>query len=389
MNSIRKFAIFTIALSSIVCSSGRLGAADSKNATSNKPAAKDDLFSEIRVLRLKIEIPTASLDALKKNPKQYVKATIREGEKVYADAGIRVKGSSSFVSQEKKPSLAVKFNEFTSGRHFHGHSKILLDNGHQDPTFLCDALAGELFRSAGVPAAKVTFAQVELNGQDAGLYVVEQAANHEFLAEFFQKTKGNLYEGAHQDVTDKLEKDAGEAAAEQADLKKLAQAAQEPDPAQRLKKLSAILDLDRFVSFTALEVMTWHHGGYGMGQNNFRIYHDPGKDRLVFIPHSLDHLFSKADGPLMPEWKGLVAKALISVPEGARLYRERVAALSATTFKVETIQARINDLAAKIRPTFASDTARAKTYDAAVEALRNRVAQRVHFLEEELKKTAK
>src|ERR1043166_5664960 len=124
----------------------------------------------------------------------------------HADAGIRVKGSSSFVSQEKKPSLAVKFNECTSGRHFHGHSKILLDNGHQDPTFLCDALAGELFRSAGVPAAKVTFAQVELNGQDAGLYVVEQAANHEFLAEFFQKTKGNLNEGAHQDVTDKLEK---------------------------------------------------------------------------------------------------------------------------------------------------------------------------------------
>src|SRR5882724_5892184 len=75
-------------------------------------AAADDLFSEPKVLQLKIEIPAASLDALKKAPKTYVKATVREGDTVYADAGVRLKGNAKSEALEKKPGLTIKFNEF-------------------------------------------------------------------------------------------------------------------------------------------------------------------------------------------------------------------------------------------------------------------------------------
>src|SRR5207244_4305022 len=109
--------------------------------------------------------------------------------------GVRLKGSATYQSQEKKPSFAIKFNEFTSGLHFHGHTKIMLDNSHQDATCLSDAIGSEIFRSANVPAARVTFARVELNGRDVGLYVVEEAHNREFLSQYFKKSKGNLYEG--------------------------------------------------------------------------------------------------------------------------------------------------------------------------------------------------
>jgi len=351
------------------------------------PAAADDLFSDPKVLQLKIEIPAANLEALKKAPKTYVKATVREGDKVYADAGIRLKGNAKSEALEKKPGLTIKFNEFASGSHFHGHSRILLDNALHDPSFLSAAIGGEVFRAADVPAPKITFARVELNGRDVGLYVVEQAANREFLSEFFNKTKGNLYEGAHSDITDQLEKDGGDSSKDQPDLKKLAAAAREPDLAQRLKKLGPLVDLDRFVSFAAVEVLTWDRSGYSMSQNNYRIYHDPGNGRMVFIPHSLDQLFAKADGPLVPPWKGILANAILQTPEGQRRYRERMTSLLDTVCKVEKLQARLNELAGKIRPALSVNAAELKSFEAGVASLRDRIAKRAYFIGEELKKT--
>lgn len=363
--------------------------ADSVGSAKTNAAAVDELFSKPKVLLLKIEIPSASLEALKKAPKTYVKGTVREGDKVYADAGIRLKGNAAFQAQEKKPSLTIKFNEFTADQLFHGHGRLILDNAHQDPTYLSEAIGSEIFRGAGVPAARTTFARVELNGRDAGLYVVEQAINRDFLSGYFKKTKGNLYEGAHNDVTDKLEKDSGDSSTEQPDVKKLASATREADPAQRWKKLGAVLDMDRFISFAAAEVLTWHHSGYVMAQNNYRIYHDLISERLLFIPHGLDLLFNKPSGPLFPEWKGLVAKAVLDHPEGQRRYRERLAALLNGSCKAEALQARLNELAGTIRPVLASDSAGAGKFDAALKALQERIAQRAHFVEEELKKTGK
>src|SRR2546422_4196927 len=122
-------------------------AAEAKTGSKPTGAAQDELFSEPKVLQLKIEIPAAGLEALKKDPRSYVKGTLREGDNVYAQAGIRLKGNTRLQDQQTKPSLAVKFNEFNSGLHFHGQSKIILDNAHQDPTFLSQAIGSEIFRA--------------------------------------------------------------------------------------------------------------------------------------------------------------------------------------------------------------------------------------------------
>jgi spore coat protein CotH len=46
--------------------------------------------------------------------------------------------------------------------------------------------------------------------------------------------------------------------------------------------------VDRFISFIAMEMLTSHWDGYAAAVNNFRIYHDPKTDKLVFITHGLD-----------------------------------------------------------------------------------------------------
>lgn len=348
----------------------------------------DGLFVQPKIVQVKIEIPSASLESLKSDPRKYVRGVVREGSRVFNDVGIRLKGSSTFQSLEKKPSLTLKFNEFVSGVRFYGHSKLFLNNSRQDPTFLCEAIGGELFRAAGVPAPRDNFARVELNGRDLGLFVLEEAVNKEFLAKYFIRTKGNLYEGSKADINEKLQKDSGDDSKEQKDLNALAAAVKDPDAALRLKKLSSLLDLDRFISFAATEVFAWHYNGYTMGEDNYRIYVDPSTNRVVFIPHGYEQLFGRPNGPLVPEWKGLVIKAIMASPEGKAKYRERMSQLLATAFKPEAITARINQLAALIKPLAGSGSTQAETFDAALAQLRERVIQRAAFIEGELKKSS-
>ena len=358
-------------------------------ATKKAKPDVDELFSAPKVFEIKIEIPSASLDSLKNDPHKYVRAVVREGTKVFTDAGIRFKGSGPFQPVDKRPSLAVKFNEFISGTRFYGHSKLFLENAHQDPTFVCEALGGELFRAAGVPAPRHNYAHLELNGRDLGLYVLAEAVNKDFLVKYFSHTKGNLYEGSNADITEKLEKDSGDESKDQKDLKALAAAAKEPDPAARLKKLSTLLDVDRFISLAATEVFSWHRDGYSLDRNNYRVYNDPGTNQMVFIPHGFDQLFGKPKGPLFPEWKGLVAKAILETSEGKAKYRDRLTKLMGSAFKTDAITNRINQLAAVVKPLAGHDSTHGPGYDNAVAQLRNRVLERAAFLDEELKKPPK
>jgi spore coat protein H len=364
--------------------------------------AGDELFDTARVLQLKVEIPAAQLEALRKDPKTYAKGTVREGDKVYANVAVKLKGAASAQLLDKKPSLTIKFDEYDKSQSFHGHSRIVLDNAGHDPTYLSQALGGEIFRAAGVPAAKVTFARLELNGRSFGLYLLVQALNREFLADYFQKTKGNFYAGDNNDVTEVLRLESGSDPKNQADLKKLAAAAREGDPSGRIKSLATILDLDRFVSLLAAEVFTWHHKGYALGRASYRVYHDPVSERMVFLPEALGDLFTKADGPLVPACQGLVARGLLLAsaeaprpsaeqpprlsPEGQRLYKERMTKLLSTAFKPETLLARMNELAGRIRPALAGDANELRAFEAAVARLRDTITQRARFLEEELKK---
>ena len=381
MNPMKFFPLGAFCL---MLSTATVWSAEGRSRGTNS-ASEDDLFAQAKVHGLKIELPAAALESLRKEPRHYVKATVREGSQNYAEVGVRLKGGTNAPGIDKKPGLSLKFNEFVKDQEFHGRSRILLNHAQSDPTYLSEAIASDIFRGAGVPAAKMTFAQVELNGRDLGLYVLAEAINRDFLSQHFKKSKGNLYEGANADVTEKLEKDSGDSSAEQADLRALARAAKEADPGQRWKKLGSILDVDRFIAFVAAEVLVWHQGGYSLDRNNYRIYHDPAADQLVFFPHDVDRVCAKADGPILPEWQGLVAKAVLTTPAGQKQYLEKLTALLRDTFKPDTLHRRVDELAAVVRPTLAEHDARAlKAFDAAVPQLRDRISRRALFVRKEL-----
>jgi len=319
-----------------------------EESAKSKKAPGEKFFNETTIRIFNFEISEASLNQLRRSPRSYVVGTVREGEHVLTNVAIRLKGMGSFRSIDEKPSLAVKSDEFATNQQYRGLNKLMFNNSVQDRTYLAEMLATQMFRDAGVPAARSTHARVMLNGRDLGLYVVFEAMNKQFLKQHFADASGNLYEAYLRDVDATMEQDGGEPG-DQSDVRALSGACGASNPAARWRELGKVLDVDRFVSFVAMEMLTSHWDGYAIHTNNYRIYHDPGTDKFVFITHGIDWAFRRPNISIQPPLKSIVGRAVLSTPEGQKLYRERVGTLFTNVFRVPVITNRMEQALAKIR----------------------------------------
>jgi len=308
----------------------------------------DKFFTEPAARMFRFEISETALTQLRRSPRTYVPATVREGDRVLTNVAVRIKGMGSFRSIDEKPSLAVKFDEFATNQHYRGLNKLMFNNSVQDRTYLAEMLATQMFRDAGVPASRCTHARVQLNGRDLGLYVVMEAMNKQFLKQHFANANGNLYEAYLLDVNARMEQDGGEPG-NQSDVRALYSASRIADPAERWRQLNRVLDVDRFVSFVAMEMLTSHWDGYAIHTNNYRIYHEPVSDKFVFITHGIDWAFRRPTISIQPPTKSIVGRAVLSTPEGQKQYNERIGTLFTNVFKVPVITNRMEQALAKIR----------------------------------------
>jgi hypothetical protein len=88
----------------------------------------------------------------------------------------------------------------------------------------------------------------------------------------------------------------------------------------------------------ALEVMLCHWDGYCMNQNNWRIFHDLGANKMVFIAHGWIkcsapeqccwQVSKAAECPIYPPIHGAVAEAVMDTAVGRKLYLERQASFT-------------------------------------------------------------
>src|SRR5205085_7142918 len=140
--------------------------------------------------------------------------------------------------------------------------------------------------------------------------------------------------GVTQEITEPLRKMSGAGANQYAPLQALVAAACTANFSERMQRLGEKLDLDRFVSMLAMDVMTWNWDGYGMNRNNYRVYHDPRSDKVVFFPGGMDQMFWEPQGAIFPPMKGLVARSLLETPQGRKLYYDRMSALLTNVFRI-------------------------------------------------------
>ncbi len=364
-----------------------LGLASCACGAAAKRENSENFFESGFIPQIHIRIAETNLARLRRNDRNYVRATVKEGDTVYEEVGIHLKGAagSHRPVDDEKPAFTLNFDKFVDHQSFHGLDKLSLNNSVQDGSYMTEAICSELFLAAGVPTARATHARVWLNGRDLGFYVLKEGFDKTFLKRHFKNVNGNLYDGGFlREITEPLELTSSDGdVRNRADLKALAAAAREPDHTKRLDRMRQVLDLDRFLSFAALEMLTWHWDGYVMKKNNYRVYHDPDSGKLVFFAHGMDQMFWDPNGSVVPQLgqvDGLVARALLETTEGQRLFRERAASLLTNVFTVERLTNHLNQLQARIRPMLeAISKDEARNHDNAVKNLRNQMIQRARI----------
>ncbi len=262
-----------------------------------------DLFTNGSVRQIQIEIAPLGMESLRKDPREFVHATLTEQGLVFDDVAIHLKGSiGSFREVDDKPDLTLDFNRFNTRQKFHSLRRIHLNNSVEDPSYCNEMLGSELFRAAGIPAPRVAHAVVTLNGRRLGLYVLKEGFTEDFLGCYYKTIGGNLYEPADgHDVNQHLKRNSIVAPRQdRAALESLADATLETDLAKRWPRLEKTLEVDQFVDFMAMEVMVGHRDGYCLARNNYRVYENVESGKIVFFPHGMDQLFGHPDATWLP-----------------------------------------------------------------------------------------
>jgi len=320
-----------------------------------------------------------------------VRVTVREGSTLYTNVALHLKGAAgSFRPFDDKPALTLHFSKHAPGQRFHGYAQISLNNSVQDRSYLSEAISRELFEAAGVPVPRAHHATVLINLRDLGLYVLTEGWGKPFLRRHFRNVGGNLYDGGFvTDITADLDTNSGDNRSDHSDLDRLREVVLEPDQGDRMERLGQVLDLERFVSLLAMEVMTCHWDGYALNRNNYRLFHDLESDRMVFLPHGLDQMFgvfrSSPHSSIRPPMQGLVARALLATPDGREAYLQRIANLRSQVFLEEKLTNRVQELSRQIRPTLAAyGRDLAEEHDAQVAHLCQRIAERARSISDQL-----
>ena len=147
--------------------------------------------------------PNASSD---ENPIWAPCSVFLEGTEWY-QVGIRFKGNSSLQSAWRmgilKLPLKLDFDQYEGtfpeleDQRFYGFRQLSLSNAYKDESLIREKVASDVFRDAGVPAARTAFYRIYIDTGDGpeyfGLYTMVEVVDDTMVEDQFAEDGGNLY----------------------------------------------------------------------------------------------------------------------------------------------------------------------------------------------------
>jgi hypothetical protein len=281
--------------------------------------------------------------------------------------------------------MTISFDKYKGAERYHGQKKMHLNNCAQDGTYLMELIGGEISRKCGIPASRCTHALVKWRGRDLGLYVVKEAFTEDFLAKFFKDVEGDLYDGGFvREIDENSEKDQGDPK-DKANVKQLIAACRESDAQKRLAALEEILDIDSYITFTALESILAHWDGYNFNRNNYRFYQNPTTKKFVFFLHGMDQVFGDPNAPAVRDSGSMVGQALFTLPGMRQKYQERVEQIYEQVLKSIDWGARVTEAGNHVKAVLEKKNPKwAKDYEGQIQGARSRVEQRIASIGKQL-----
>lgn len=329
---------------------------------------------------LNLRIDQKGIEALRKEPRSYVECTIEEASGVvFKNIAVKLKGSAgSFQGVDGRPGFSINCSKYKGGDRFHGLKRFQLNNCQQDGSALSELVAGEMARMAGVPASRCTHALVSINGRELGIYVLKEGFTEEFLAAFFKNTDGQLYDGGFcQEINENLELDRGDAKKKDR-LLELVGALREGDAAKQFERLAAVVDIDAYLRYLALETLMCHWDGYSFNRNNYRIYENPETGKFHFILHGMDQMFGDASWGIQRDPGGQVGSVFWRRPELRERYDQILADISEKVLKPIDWPARVDEHGRRLIAALeAKDPQQAKEYAGRADGMRRQIEARL------------
>ncbi|MGK0156934.1 MAG: spore coat protein CotH [Neolewinella sp.] len=296
---------------------------------------QDDLFPSDRVLDVQITVKKAdwktlcrqsrtlqvALGAARKRgefdkPFSYITGDVSIDGVSFAKVGIRKKGFVGSLSNTR-PSLKIKLNYEDKAGVLAGWTNLTFNNNQQDECLASQFLTYQLANAIGVPAPRVSFARMTVNGKYLGVYTHIEAVREPLLQRGFGTSKGVLFEGTAVDFVkgwaNGFEHKVGDAQRGQERIEKLITVLADAEDADLTAEVGKLVDLDAFYKYWALEGLLGIWDGYTGGQNNYYVYLHPETNRFYFMPWGADASFVEYG------MEGRVKGAPMSVKTGARL----------------------------------------------------------------------
>ena len=198
-------------------------------------------------------------------------------------------GTMSEVSA--KPGFFLRLDPGNAGQQLDGYRSLILDNLAKDAGMVREHVLNLLFRESGVPAPQTKYAWLSVNGESVGLYLLmEPMSDPMFQAAWFNPN-GILY-WAQKD-TDFNDNGVskfvhrGGTDDDKTELKTLIESLNGMGDEGSFEALSQVIDMERYLSFAAVEAMAGVRRGYVHGKRNYAVYQDPTTQRWTLMPREL------------------------------------------------------------------------------------------------------
>ncbi len=228
------------------------------------------------------------------------KADIKVNGTEINQVGIRTKGFIGSLNSDR-PSFKIKFDEYVDQSPVKGLDRLTLNNNVQDESLASQYLTYKLFNKAGIPAPRVSFAKVTVNGEYLGVYSHVESVRSPFLKNHFGDDSGEFYEGTLADfypkAIDRIEAKNKRTRKDKSRAIELAKLV-ETQEGFNLKDAEELVNLDQFIRFWAMENLIAFWDGYSNNQNNYFAYASPEDgNRFHFMPWGADGAFTDLSGP--------------------------------------------------------------------------------------------
>lgn len=320
-----------------------------------------------------------------------------EGRK-FTDIAVRYKGNGTFRQGQSsgKISLKIDLNKYVKGQKLAKLDKLNFANNITDAGWMNEELSYRLFRDAGVPAPRTSYARlyVTVTGEAPreywGLYSIVEDVDDRFALDRFGTNQGLLLKPVTQNLFHYLGEDWAKYNQtydpkddmSEAQVKRVIDFCRfvtSADDEQFAAKLGDYVDLDEFARFLAVTVWLTDLDSILDNGQNFYVFLSPETQKFSFIAWDQDHSFGqfgrggsnsqRRNFTIFRPWSGSnpFLQRVFAVPAFQELYMAKLAEFRKTIFRPERIIDEVNEIAPVIRPAIEEESdAKAKWFDTVV-----------------------